>query len=113
LKTLYGNILFVNTNPFCNKSVASAAKNGNCFYLNGRWIPGILTNVKTLGKRLERINEHTKQQRNQQLFTRVNKLITNKNKGLYFRKQKILFKIQSKYFGLKKYFKIFLLYCLV
>lgn len=109
--------MFVNTNPFCNKSVISAAKNGNCYSLNGRWIPGILTNVRTLGKRLERINNRTKRQNNKIKISenfQINKLIYKKNKGLYLRKKQMLLKIQTKYLGLKKYYKIFpfILFCL-
>jgi small subunit ribosomal protein S2 len=47
--------LFVGTNKFSASIVASEAKRANSFYINYRWLGGMLTNWKTIQKRIERL----------------------------------------------------------
>jgi small subunit ribosomal protein S2 len=47
--------LFVGTNPQISKLVEQEAKNSNSFFINHRWLGGILTNWKTVKSRIERL----------------------------------------------------------
>ena len=44
------NVLFVGTKPQVAQSIAAAATSCNSFYINQRWLGGLLTNWKTLRK---------------------------------------------------------------
>lgn len=56
------NVLFVGTKPQVSDAIAKAATKCNNFYINQRWLGGLLTNWKTLSRsvttlaRLESIN---------------------------------------------------------
>ena len=52
-----GKILFVGTKKQAQESVAEEAKRCNMYYVNERWLGGMLTNYKTISKRIERLNE--------------------------------------------------------
>jgi small subunit ribosomal protein S2 len=51
------DILFVGTKKQAQESIASEALRANMFYVNQRWLGGMLTNFKTIRKRIERLNQ--------------------------------------------------------
>ncbi|AID01190.1 30S ribosomal protein S2 [Staphylococcus xylosus] len=52
-----GKVLFVGTKKQAQDSVKSEAERAGQFYVNQRWLGGILTNYKTISKRIKRISE--------------------------------------------------------
>ena len=52
-----GTILFVGTKKQAQDSVKSEAERCGMFYVNERWLGGMLTNHKTISKRIERLAE--------------------------------------------------------
>jgi len=50
------DILFVGTKKQAQESIQSEANRANMFYVNQRWLGGMLTNFKTIRKRIERLN---------------------------------------------------------
>src|SRR3990170_2030868 len=52
-----GTILFVGTKKQAKEAIEEAAKSCGMFYVNQRWMGGMLTNFKTLKKNIGRINE--------------------------------------------------------
>ena len=52
-----GKVLFVGTKKQAQESVKSEAERAGHFYVNQRWLGGILTNYKTISKRVKRISE--------------------------------------------------------
>ncbi len=50
-------ILFVGTKKQAQDSVHDEAKRCGMFYVNHRWLGGMLTNFKTINKRINRLNE--------------------------------------------------------
>lgn len=52
-----GSFLFVGTNKISASIVANQAKRANSFYINYRWLGGMLTNWPTIQKRIERLKE--------------------------------------------------------
>ena len=50
-------ILFVGTKKQAQECVKDAAINSNMFYVDQRWLGGMLTNFKTIRKRIERLNK--------------------------------------------------------
>jgi small subunit ribosomal protein S2 len=51
------DILFVGTKKQAQESIESEAIRANMFYVNQRWLGGMLTNFKTIRKRIDRLNE--------------------------------------------------------
>ncbi|HYE83871.1 MAG TPA: 30S ribosomal protein S2 [Clostridia bacterium] len=51
------DVLFVGTKKQAQESIESEAIRANMFYVNQRWLGGMLTNFKTIRKRIERLNE--------------------------------------------------------
>lgn len=51
------DILFVGTKKQAQESIESEAIRANMFYVNQRWLGGMLTNFKTIRKRIERLND--------------------------------------------------------
>ena len=51
-----GKVLFVGTKQ-AQESVKAEAERAGQFYVNQRWLGGILTNYKTISKRIKRISE--------------------------------------------------------
>ena len=61
----HGKILFVSTKKQASELVSNVAKETNNFYVNHRWLGGMLTNWNTINKsikRLKRIEENLKQE---------------------------------------------------
>ncbi|HHX0321761.1 TPA: 30S ribosomal protein S2 [Staphylococcus aureus] len=52
-----GQVLFVGTKKQAQESVKSEAERAAQFYINQRWLGGLLTNYKTISKRIKRISE--------------------------------------------------------
>ena len=52
-----GKVLFVGTKKQAQESVKTEAERAGHFYVNQRWLGGILTNYKTISKRVKRISE--------------------------------------------------------
>ncbi len=52
-----GQILFVGTKKQAADSIKSEAERAGQFYINARWLGGMLTNFKTIRKRIERLNQ--------------------------------------------------------
>lgn len=50
-----GKFLFVGTNKLSSSIIAKQAKRTNNFYINYRWLGGMLTNWSTIQKRIERL----------------------------------------------------------
>ncbi|HER23900.1 MAG TPA: 30S ribosomal protein S2 [Candidatus Atribacteria bacterium] len=52
-----GNILFVGTKKQAQEAVKNEAERCGMFYVNYRWLGGILTNFNTIRKRVKRLHE--------------------------------------------------------
>jgi len=57
-----GKFLFVGTNKLSSSLIAKQAKRANSFYINYRWLGGMLTNWSTIQKRIERLRALEKQE---------------------------------------------------
>jgi small subunit ribosomal protein S2 len=57
-----GKFLFVGTNKLSSSIIAKQAKRANSFYINYRWLGGMLTNWSTIQKRIERLKDFEKQE---------------------------------------------------
>ena len=55
-----GEVLFVGTKKQAQEAIESEAKRCNMHYVNQRWLGGMLTNYKTIRKRIDRLHELTK-----------------------------------------------------
>ena len=51
------SVLFVGTKKQAQESIESEAKRCNMFYVNNRWLGGMLTNFRTIRTRIARLNE--------------------------------------------------------
>ncbi len=51
------DVLFVGTKKQAQECVKEAAEKSNMFYVDQRWLGGMLTNFKTIRKRVERLNK--------------------------------------------------------
>lgn len=54
------NILFVGTKKQAQESIESEALRSSMYYVNQRWLGGMLTNFKTIRKRIDKLNEMEK-----------------------------------------------------
>lgn len=52
-----GEVLFVGTKKQAQDSIKEEAERCGQYYVNNRWLGGMLTNFKTIKKRIERLNE--------------------------------------------------------
>ena len=50
-------VLFVGTKKQAQESIEAEAKRCNMFYVNNRWLGGMLTNFRTIRTRIDRLNE--------------------------------------------------------
>ncbi|SHI79408.1 small subunit ribosomal protein S2 [Geosporobacter subterraneus DSM 17957] len=53
-------ILFVGTKKQAQESIEQEAKRSGMYFVNQRWLGGMLTNFKTIRKRIDRLNELVK-----------------------------------------------------
>ncbi|MBP3453935.1 MAG: 30S ribosomal protein S2, partial [Clostridia bacterium] len=51
------SVLFVGTKKQAQESIESEAKRCNQYYVNNRWLGGMLTNFRTIQTRIKRLNE--------------------------------------------------------
>ena len=61
------SILFVGTKKQAQESIASEAARCNMYYVNNRWLGGMLTNFRTIRTRVERLNQIDKMEQSGQL----------------------------------------------
>ena len=59
-------VLFVGTKKQAQESIESEAKRCNMFYVNNRWLGGMLTNFRTIRTRIDRLNQIDKMEQNGQ-----------------------------------------------
>ena len=59
-----GKFLFVGTNKLSSSIIANQAKRTNNFYINYRWLGGMLTNWSTIQKRIDRLKYLEEQELN-------------------------------------------------
>ena len=57
-----GDILFVGTKKQAQDAIRQEAERCGMFYVNNRWLGGMMTNFKTIRNRIERLNELQKMQ---------------------------------------------------
>lgn len=57
-----GKLLFVGTKKQAQDSIKSEAERCNQFFVNERWLGGMLTNFQTIEKRVKRLKELEKQE---------------------------------------------------
>ena len=60
------SVLFVGTKKQAQESIEQEAKRCNMFYVNHRWLGGMLTNFRTIRTRVDRLNEIDKMENNGQ-----------------------------------------------
>ena len=66
-------VLFVGTKKQAQESIESEAKRCNMYYVNNRWLGGMLTNFRTIRSRVERLNEIDRMEQNGQFELRLRK----------------------------------------
>ena len=59
-------VLFVGTKKQAQESIESEAKRCNMFYVNNRWLGGMLTNFRTIRTRIDRLNQIDKMEKDGQ-----------------------------------------------
>ena len=59
-------ILFVGTKKQAQESIESEAKRCNMYYVNNRWLGGMLTNFRTIQTRIRRLNDIDKMEQSGQ-----------------------------------------------
>lgn len=52
-----GKVLFVGTKKQAQEAIEAEAKRCSMYYVNQRWLGGMLTNYKTIKKRIDRLHE--------------------------------------------------------
>jgi small subunit ribosomal protein S2 len=57
------DVLFVGTKKQAQDSIKEEAERSGQYFVNARWLGGMLTNFKTIKKRIERLNELSKMER--------------------------------------------------
>ena len=60
------SVLFVGTKKQAQESIEAEAKRCNMFYVNNRWLGGMLTNFKTIRTRIDRLNQIDKMEQSGQ-----------------------------------------------
>ena len=88
-----GKFLFVGTTRFSASIVAKQAKRCQNYYINYRWLGGMLTNWSTLQKRIERLKELEKQE--------LEGYFENISKKEYSRQRKEIDKLRRLFVGIK------------
>ena len=68
------DVLFVGTKKQAQESIKEEAQRVGMYYVNARWLGGMLTNFKTIKKRIERLDQLTKMQENGTLLGEMEKL---------------------------------------
>ncbi|MGL4425100.1 MAG: 30S ribosomal protein S2 [Cetobacterium sp.] len=89
-----GKVLFVGTKKQAQEAVKDQAERSGMFYINNRWLGGMLTNYKTIATRVERLKELEKMEANGTLDTAY-----TKKEAANFRKE--LVKLSKNLSGIK------------
>ena len=71
------SILFVGTKKQAQESIEQEAKRCNMYYVNKRWLGGMLTNYRTIKTRVDRLNEIDRMQESGQLDVLPKKEVVN------------------------------------
>jgi len=77
-----GKFLFVGTNRLASSIVAKQAKRCDSYYVNYRWLGGMLTNWSTIQKRIESLKLLEKQEQNGEFETFSKKDLSAKRKEM-------------------------------
>ena len=88
-----GKFLFVGTNRLSSSIIAKQAKRANSFYINYRWLGGMLTNWSTVQKRIERLKFLDQQE--------ANGAFENLSKKEYSSQRKEIDKLRRLFTGIK------------
>ena len=88
-----GKFLFVGTNRLSSSIIAKQAKRANSFYINYRWLGGMLTNWSTVQKRIERLKFLDQQE--------ANGAFENLSKKAYSSQRKEIDKLRRLFTGIK------------
>ena len=89
-----GNFLFVGTNKLSSSIIAKQASRANSYYINYRWLGGMLTNWATIQKRIDRLKElETKE---------LDGSLENLSKKEYSKVRKELDKLKRLFNGIKE-----------
>jgi small subunit ribosomal protein S2 len=86
--------LFVGTNKLSSSIVAKQAKSIDAYYINYRWLGGMLTNWSTIQKRIERLKSLEEEEKNGDL--------ENLSKKDYSAKRKEIDKLKRLFNGIKE-----------
>lgn len=89
-----GKVLFVGTNRISSSIVVKQAKECNSYYINYRWLGGMLTNWNTVQNRISRLKELEKQE-TEGLFDKL-------SKKEYSSKRKEIDKLRRLFNGIKE-----------
>ncbi|MFA0734588.1 MAG: hypothetical protein LASZOEIN_000920 [Candidatus Fervidibacter sp.] len=89
-----GTVLFVGTKRQAQEPVEEAAKSCGMFYVTTRWLPGTLTNFKTIRSRVDYLNELREMERSGTMD------LLPKNESIRLRKQ--LAKLEQLLTGIEK-----------
>lgn len=89
-----GKFLFVGTTKISASVVAMQAKKANSFYINYRWLGGMLTNWSTIQKRIERLKVLEREESEGKF--------ENLSKKEYFSQRKELEKLKRLFNGIKE-----------
>ena len=73
-----GNILFVGTKKQASDAIKEEADRAGCYFVNMRWLGGMLTNFKTIKKSIARLNSLHRMEGRRRYFR------TSPQKGSYF-----------------------------
>jgi small subunit ribosomal protein S2 len=68
-----GNVLFVGTKKQAQETVKEEALRSESFYVNTRWLGGMLTNFETIRKNVDRLEEIEKLEENESVFDQYTK----------------------------------------
>ena len=71
-------ILFVGTKKQAQESIESEAKRCNMYYVNNRWLGGMLTNFRTIQTRIRRLNDIDKMEQSGQYINSQDKADTKR-----------------------------------
>ena len=71
------SILFVGTKKQAQESIEAEAKRCNMFYVNNRWLGGMLPNFRTIRSRVERLNQIDKMEQSGQFEVLPKKEVIN------------------------------------
>jgi small subunit ribosomal protein S2 len=88
-----GKFLFVGTSRLAASIVAKQAKRSQSYYINYRWLGGMLTNWSTLQKRINRLKSLEKQE--------IEGYFENLSKKEYSKQQKEIEKLRRLFIGIK------------